>query len=340
MSKKYYDYINQTRESNFDDRRYINENLKYEYYQNKQKRKLIGYIFIGLGIITYIALKFFIEIQNIYSTLSGLILITGGLVILLLNYLQSDTAIFINGENISNNTNNILILELEELKLEFQKFRKKAGILDDDQNIDKTINNIIDRTFNKEFIQDKIEKTFSQNAVKSSRLDNLINEFEKTSYRINDELNRLRKSANLNLVIGSLSTTIAIVALTYEVFFSEIDFKETIGLLSHYIPRLSLVVFIEIFAFFFLKLYKSNLLEIKYFNNEKTNIDFKLITLKTALFQEDTEMIKLCLTELIKTERNFILKKDETTVEIEKFKSDKNDNQIIANLIGKVISNK
>lgn len=338
MNEKYYDNINEQRQSNFDDNNYYREKLKYSYYQNKQKRKTIGLTVIVSGIILYIILKNFTEIQNMYSTLIALLIITIGFAIFLLNYLQAD--IFINGQGISHNANNILMLEHEELKLEFQKFKKKAGILDDDKNIENTINNIINTIFNKEFIQNKIEKTLSENAVKNSRLDNLINEFEKTSYRINEELNRLRKSANLNLVIGSLSTTIAIFSLTYEVFFSEIDFKETIGLLSHYIPRLSLVVFIEIFAFFFLKLYKSNLLEIKYFNNEKTNIDFKLITLKTALFQEDTEMIKLCLTELIKTERNFVLKKDETTVEIEKFKNDKNDNQIIANLIGKVISNK
>ena len=339
MSKKYYDYINENRESNFEEKRYY-EQLQYENYQTKQRKRVIGLIFIFLSVKIYVILKFFTEIQNLYSTLISLTLSVIGLGILLLNYLQSDTSIYINGENVSNKTNNYFMLELEELKLEFQKFRKKAGILDDEKNIDNTINNIINQTFNKAFIQDKIEKTFSENALKNAKLDNLINEFEKTSYRINDELNRLRKSANLNLVIGSLSTTIAIFSLTYEVFFSEVNFKEMLGLLSHYIPRISLVIFIEIFAFFFLKLYKSNLLEIKYFNNEKTNIDFKIITLKTALFQEDSEMIKLCLTELIKTERNFILKKDETTVEVEKFKTDKNDNQILANLLGKIISNK
>lgn len=337
MKDEYFDYIDEMRQSKFDEQKYIDEKIIYRNYRLKQRRKKAGLILTVLGISIYLSLRLLTNIENIYSTIFGLLTIIIGLAIFLLNYLQNDyTAINSSYSNI----NNYLMIELEELRLEFQKFKKKTGVLDDDKGIDNSINNIINKIFNKEYIQNKIEKSFSENAIKSSRLDNLFNEFEKTSYRINDELIRLRKSANINLVIGSLSTTIAIFSLTYEVFFSEINFKETVNLLSHYIPRISLVIFIEIFAFFFLKLYKTNLLEIKYFNNEKTNIDFKLITLKTALFQEDTKMIRLCLSELIKTERNFILKKDESTVEIEKFKSDKNDNQILANLVETILKKK
>jgi hypothetical protein len=337
MKDDYFDYIDEMRQSKFDEQRYIDEKIIYRNYRFKQRRKKVGLILTLLGISIYLSLRLLTNIENIYSTIFGLLTIIIGLAIFLLNYLQNDyTAINSSYSNI----NNYLMIELEELRLEFQKFKKKTGVLDDDKGIDNSINNIINQIFNKEYIQNKIEKSFSENAVKSSRLDNLFNEFEKTSYRINDELIRLRKSANINLVIGSLSTTIAIFSLTYEVFFSELNFKETVNLLSHYIPRISLVIFIEIFAFFFLKLYKTNLLEIKYFNNEKTNIDFKLITLKTALFQEDTKMIRLCLSELIKTERNFILKKDESTVEIQKFKLDKNDNQILANLVGTILKEK
>jgi len=337
MKDEYFDYIDEMRQSKFDEQRYVDEKIIYRNYRYKQRRKKVGLILTLLGVSIYLSLRLLTNIENIYSAIFGLSTIVIGLAIFLLNYLQNDyTAINSSYSNI----NNYLMIELEELRLEFQKFKKKTGVLDDDKNIDNSINNIINKIFNKEYIQNKIEKSFSENAVKSSRLDNLFNEFEKTSYRINDELIRLRKSANINLVIGSLSTTIAIFSLTYEVFFSELNFKETVNLLSHYIPRISLVIFIEIFAFFFLKLYKTNLLEIKYFNNEKTNIDFKLITLKTALFQEDTKMIRLCLSELIKTERNFILKKDESTVEIEKFKSDKNDNQILANLVETILKKK
>ncbi|PRZ23283.1 hypothetical protein [Flavobacterium granuli] len=334
--RKYVDYINEQRQTENSEQRHFEE-LRYKRYKLKQQRKLTGIIFFLTGVISYFLIKYLFELPNVYSILIGLLFSTLGLGLYLINYLQTD--IYINDEKLPGFSNNILV-ELDELRFEFQKFKKKAGIIEDSEQLNQLINNIINGTLNKEFIQNKIESTFSNNALNSYRHDNLFSEFEKTAYRINEELIRLRKSANINLVIGSLSTTIAIFALTYEVFFSEVNFKVTVDLLSHYIPRISLVIFIEIFAFFFLKLYKSTLLEIKYFNNEKTNIDFKLISLKTALFQDDKKMIKLCLIELIKTERNFILKKEDTTVELEKFKADKNDNQILASLLEKLLAKK
>jgi hypothetical protein len=334
--RKYTEYLEDAYNSEIKGQKYFEE-LRYLSFKRRQYRKIIGLAIFLFGGILYILLKYTFNLPNIYSTTIGLILTLSGLAFYLLNYLNTD--IYINDDKIPGLSTNVLA-ELDELRFDFQKFKKKAGVLEDSQQLNKTINDVIERTLDRSFIQNKIETVFSDNALKSARHDNLFNEFEKTSYRINDELIRLRKSANINLVIGSLSTTVAIFSLTYEVFFSEVNFNDSVSLFSHYIPRISLVIFIEIFAFFFLKLYKANLLEIKYFNNEKTNIDFKLITLKTALFQEDSETIKLCLSELIKTERNFIMKKDETTVELEKFKTDKNDNQILTSLLKKILSKK
>jgi hypothetical protein len=337
MNENYFDHLENSREMSSDELRFFEERMRFRNYRLNRNRKKIALSIILIGVITFIILNAFTEVSNFTATLIGLITTSLGIGLFLLNYLQTD--IFINGERIPN-FNSRILFELDDLKLELQKIKKKSGGVEDNQQVEKTISSIINRILSKEFIQSKIEKTLSDNAIKNFRSDNLFSEFEKTSFRINEELNRLRKSANINLVIGSLSTSIAIFALTYEVFFSEVDFSNNVDILSHYIPRISLVIFIEIFAFFFLKLYKSNLLEIKYFNNEKTNIDFKLITLKTALFQDDMEMIKLCLSELIKTERNFVLKKDETTVEIEKIKTEKHDNQIMASLFEKLLSKK
>ena len=78
--------------------------------------------------------------------------------------------------------------------------------------------------------------------------------------------------------------------------------------------------FIELFAYFFLRLYKSGLIDIKFYQNELTNIDMKSASLLSALVTEDKEIIKLVSTELSRTERNFVLKKDESTVDLEKAK--------------------
>ncbi|MES2139526.1 MAG: hypothetical protein V4511_07440 [Bacteroidota bacterium] len=335
MREEYFDYMDQMR--NPEEQKMREERYLYMKYKQKRNRTIIALISSIIGVLIYFYFSFIFKYENIIPKIIGLSLSVIGIAVYLINYLQNDYSI---GSDNNRNVNYRLKLELEELRLDLQKLKKKGGILNDNTDINETINNIINNTFTEEFIQNKIEKTFANNAIKNERYNNLFREFDRTSLRINEELLRLRKSANINLVIGSLFTTVVILALTYEVFFSEINFEKMVDLLSHYIPRISLVIFVEIFAFFFLKLYKSNLQEIKYFNNEKTNVDFKLITLKTALFQEDLEMIKICLSELIKTERNFILKKDESTVEIEKIKHDNANNKILADLIEKVVAKK
>ncbi len=88
------------------------------------------------------------------------------------------------------------------------------------------------------------------------------------------------------------------------------------------LPRLLLVIFIEIFAYFFLRLYKDGLSEIKYFQNELTNIEAILMSAEISYLTGDKESLKLTLAVLAKTERNYVLKKGETTVELERAKSD------------------
>jgi multisubunit Na+/H+ antiporter MnhE subunit len=201
------------------------------------------------------------------------------------------------------------------------------------ENVSKTIHQAIDNTITEEYIKSKIDSIYGEKAISEAKRKDIITDFENLSYRINGELTRLRKSANLNLVIGTLTTICAIMALGYEVFNNDLIFSDATKVLSHYIPRISLIVFVEIFAFFFLKLYKATLSDIKYFNNEKTNVDFKIVSLKTALNTSDLSLIKTMLEELIKTERNFKLGKNESTVELEKIKNDAISSHVIAQLL-------
>ncbi|MBI5525005.1 MAG: hypothetical protein HY897_01580 [Deltaproteobacteria bacterium] len=48
--------------------------------------------------------------------------------------------------------------------------------------------------------------------------------------------------------------------------------RREIAALSHYVPRITTVTFIEVFAFFFLKLYRASLIEIKFYQNELTSL--------------------------------------------------------------------
>jgi len=340
MNDEYHDYIEKQRKSNSERLEFAKRKMEFEIYRSR-KITLYGILFTIIGItiiltkellLNYIDSKF-----SIAFVISGVISFAVGVGSLLYKYLQTGTiGRFTNTSPEEQN----LRSELHDLRIEILKLRKKSGAPLESENISETINKAIDETLTDEFIKSQIDNIYSDKAISESKRKNLLEDFEKLSFRINGELSRLRRSANLNLVIGTLTTALAIIALGYEVFNNEIEFSDTVKLLTHYLPRLSLIVFIEIFAFFFLKLYKATLADIKYFNNEKTNIDFKLISLKTALNNGDSELIKMILQELVKTERNFKLLKDESTVEIEKLKNDSNNNQILAQLIEKLKNQK
>jgi hypothetical protein len=97
------------------------------------------------------------------------------------------------------------------------------------------------------------------------------------------EISRLGRQANMNLVMGILTAVFGIGLLAYygTGFTSRIG-KMNINALSipavfgtellSFLPRLSTVLLIELFAFFFLRLYRGSLAEIKYFQNEATNL--------------------------------------------------------------------
>lgn len=276
--------------------------------------------------------------NNFSSTISSLIVVFGGvwlaagIGLLLFKYLQSGSRI----PTTYGDRDLRLQIEVEELRLDLVKLKKKTGITDNSENLNDAINKIIDTTITDDFLQSKIETAYSEKVINQSKLNKIYDDINSLKGRIDGEINRLRKSANLNLVIGTLTTGLAVFALSYEIFMKDLNFNDSVNLLSHYLPRISLAVFIEIFAFFFLKLYKVNLEDIKYFNNEKTNIDFKIISLNTALQQNDESLLKLIVEELIKTERNFKLGKGESTVELERLRNVSENNKTISQLLAKI----
>jgi hypothetical protein len=96
---------------------------------------------------------------------------------------------------------------------------------------------------------------------------------------------------------------------------------------------MSLVVFIEIFAFFFLRLYRSSLDEVKYFQNELTNVEMRLVALEAALVLGHSGALDTTINQLARTERNSILKKGESTVDLEKLRA---ENQYTVHLLDRV----
>jgi molybdopterin converting factor small subunit len=143
------------------------------------------------------------------------------------------------------------------------------------------------------------------------------NQFQDTRYRLEQELQALTKRGNLNLTLGIFTTMVGIVFLGYAVFNPPAVLTAP-ELFLYFAPRVSLVVLIEVFAYFFLRLYKQSLGEIKFFQNEMTNIEAKYLALQVVLRADDPALYSKIVEALAETERNFILAKGQTTVELER----------------------
>ncbi len=113
--------------------------------------------------------------------------------------------------------------------------------------------------------------------------------------------------------------------------------NEVISFLIHFIPRLTFVLLIELFAYFFLKLYKSSLSEIKYFQNEITNIEAKHLALRAAFLAGSVTLSNKVISSFVDTERNHILEKGQTTVDLERSRIDREQWTDVAKTLSSVL---
>lgn len=164
--------------------------------------------------------------------------------------------------------------------------------------------------------------------------------FEELRARISRELEALSWRGNLNLGLGAITTVIGLSLLGMSVFQEVSTSRNVWDIATHFIPRLTLVLMIELFAYFFLALYKSNLQEIKYFQNELTNVELKQIALRAALDTGDTTIVESMVVSLAATERNHVLSKDQTTVELEKAKIERSGQSEIVKYLSEILQKK
>jgi hypothetical protein len=166
-----------------------------------------------------------------------------------------------------------------------------------------------------------------------------------TKARLATEIASLGRRGNLNLVIGIFTTLMAATLLGFFVLLADdVDYSDVASVLKYYVPRISFVAFIEVFSFFFLRLYKASLDGIKYFQNEMTNVELRFISIELALLREFPEPLKTVIANLSGTERNFILKTGESTVELRKAELDQNGQKellaLVVDLVGKTTKTK
>ncbi|RQO79157.1 hypothetical protein DBR40_05410 [Pedobacter sp. KBW01] len=240
--------------------------------------------------------------------------------------------------SVSRSLSDEIKMSSEDLFFLKSEFASLKSSLIDPEKIKKDAESIFYSKINEltsESIVTKVYEEFKKDAIINNKVKIIERELDDLKHRIRYQSQRLARSTALNLTIGVTTTAAVIAFLGYSVATFDTTLTSAGDYLIHFIPRISLSIILEVFAYFFLRLYTKNLEEIKYWNNELTNIEFKSIAIKSAMLEDNTKLLEKIAMEILKTERNFILKKGESTVELEKSKNDEtNTLAIISKLAG------
>jgi ABC-type uncharacterized transport system fused permease/ATPase subunit len=125
----------------------------------------------------------------------------------------------------------------------------------------------------------------------------------------------ISRKAAVALAWGLATAVIGLITLIIFILFNVNSGDQTFfGSAFHYAARMSLVVIIEVVAFFFLRHFRTTQLDEKYINNELTNAEFKYLALLVAIGSKTEAVTGKILEEFSKTERNFALKKGEVSI--------------------------
>lgn len=171
-------------------------------------------------------------------------------------------------------------------------------------------------------VMSRLQASVEKNSKDLAELTLVARQSEQTIDRLRQELFSLSKRGNLNLSIGIVTTLTGLLLLGMFVLREPQTTTDATSFLISFVPRISLVVLIEVFAYFFLRLYKATLTEIKYFQNEVTSMEAKFLALIVATKSGSTDHLSKVIDHLSQTERNFILNKDQTTVDLERARMD------------------
>jgi hypothetical protein len=139
--------------------------------------------------------------------------------------------------------------------------------------------------------------------------------FTRNRRRMIEEAERIQRNGFLNLMIGILFSVIALGILGYPLFTSSaVQDTNWISLFERFAPRFSVGVLIQLIGFFFLRLCVAGESEVHYIRNEITNLESRLISYLAAAVSKDPTAMRDIIKQLVRTERNFKLKKGERTL--------------------------
>lgn len=204
--------------------------------------------------------------------------------------------------------------DLNNLKSNFENYSEGNLVFtqEDKERILVNLETKLEGESSKEYVE-KLKAT-----IKNSFSEEFFNErFERSEDRLRSEKNSAFIRGNFNLMIGVVISILGGV-IAYAFIQKLPTANNTIELFSYTLPRLSFFILIIFLAFFFLNLYRKSMDDIKYYQNEITNLEAKYLSLQMAKSINNHKLTASLLEQLMKTERNFVLEKDQSTIELEK----------------------
>jgi len=189
--------------------------------------------------------------------------------------------------NINNETIEIVGL-LKSIDSSLEKGKLESALSEHERKeVIESISTTVEAHLN-ESLLGKIEQKYGS-TIHSNKLSELsMRSLNKTVSRLSEYVSDLKNKAVVNLTYGIGSTVFAIAVLIY--------------------------VLIQGISIFFLNLYRSTINNILYLSNEITNHEAKRDSLSIALSSGNLDSASSMLISLSQTERNFTLKKGETSI--------------------------
>lgn len=211
----------------------------------------------------------------------------------------------------------------------------KTASFEDIKN--KIYNEIIERINNNTVLIQNNKEISTGIDIHSIKEDKVFKKISTITNHAERHIKDLKINLRINLNIGILTTIIAIFVLTYALLNTDNDSDWSLFLIK-FAPKITFVIFVQLFSFFFLRLYKNNLEDIKYFQNELININAKSSSLEIALIINATDLMKEILKDISQTERNFKMGKEETTLWLERLKIEKDIDKDLIMTLRKILS--
>lgn len=221
---------------------------------------------------------------------------------------------FLSGTNLSSSKDEMYKYELDHLRheLKVRLAKQTSPVSDEDER--KITTEILSR-INSEANASYIDKLKDEIKGAEYRLD-IFKRGKSTLDRIYKEIDALGRRGTVNLVLGVITALSGVIALSFFVLAKQGAHSSLGDFTMEFLPRLSIVLIIEVFSYFFLRLYKSSLSEIKYFQNEATNIEHSFVALEAAISINDKALIEKCIHTFLAVERNPIMTNGQTIREI------------------------